>query len=114
MSHKDAQKAQKQKVSPQSPATTTAEVLRWNGKAALKSRTDLVVLEGAGGAYRWPRDLLHDPWSEAELLVRLFRLLEPHGRPPEVGDRESRMEPLVLLADDDPELIALVDRKSVV
>ena len=67
------------------------------------------VLEGAGGAYRWPRDLLHDPWSEAELLVRLFRLLEPHGRPPDVGDRESRMEPLVLLADDDPELIALVD-----
>src|ERR1022692_2782633 len=45
MSHKDAQKAQKQKVSPQSPAATTAEVLRWNGKAALKSRTDLVAVE---------------------------------------------------------------------
>ena len=45
MSHKDAQKAQKQKVSPQSPAATTAEVLRWNGKAALKPRTDLVAVE---------------------------------------------------------------------
>ena len=45
MSHKDAQKAQKQKVSPPSPAATTTEVLRWNGKAALKSRTDLVAVE---------------------------------------------------------------------
>jgi CheY-like chemotaxis protein len=67
-----------------------------------------VILEGVGAAYCWPRDILNEPWSEAELLVRLFRLLAS----PESGHTapapESTGEPLVLLADDDPELIALV------
>jgi CheY-like chemotaxis protein len=67
------------------------------------------LLEGVGAAYRWPRDFLNEPWSEAELLVRLFRLLECPGSSGAAAARESRREPLVLLADDDPELIALVD-----
>jgi CheY-like chemotaxis protein len=67
------------------------------------------ILEGVGGAYRWPRDFINDPWSEAELLVRLFRLFESGGSTADVGERESRSEPLVLLADDDSELIALVE-----
>ena len=45
MSHKEAQKAQKKKLSPPSPAATTREVSRWNGKAALKPRTDSVAVE---------------------------------------------------------------------
>jgi CheY-like chemotaxis protein len=67
------------------------------------------LLAGAGAAYCWPRDFMNEPWSEAELLVRLFRLLESPGSSSAAAARESRMEPLVLLADDDPELIALVD-----
>lgn len=68
-----------------------------------------VLLEGAAGAYRWPRDCLSEPWSEAELLVRLYRLLAcPHGAP-EPAVRPSRSEPRVLVADDDPELVAFVD-----
>lgn len=67
------------------------------------------LLQGNGAAYSWPRDFLNEPWSEAELLVRLFRLFEPHRIASDVIGRESRTEPLVLLADDDPELIALVD-----
>jgi CheY-like chemotaxis protein len=67
------------------------------------------LLQGHGAAYSWPRDFLNEPWSEAELLVRLFRLLEPHGSVLDVIGRESRTEPLVLLADDDPELVTLVD-----
>lgn len=66
------------------------------------------LLEGAGAAYRWPRDFMIEPWSEAELLVRLFRLFEsPRGAA--AAARGSRIVPLVLLADDDPELIRLVD-----
>jgi CheY-like chemotaxis protein len=65
------------------------------------------LLEGAGAAYCWPRDFMNEPWPDAELLVRLFRLL---GAP--IGprsDRKPRVDPLVLLADDDPEVIALVE-----
>jgi CheY-like chemotaxis protein len=67
------------------------------------------LLAGAGAAYGWPCDFMNEPWSEAELLVRLFRLLEFPGSSSATAARESRKEPLVLLADDDPELIALVD-----
>jgi len=67
------------------------------------------ILEGAGAAYRWPRDFMNEPWPDAELLVRLFRLLESPGSSRAGAVRESRKEPLVLLADDDPELVALVD-----
>jgi len=65
------------------------------------------LLEGAGAAYCWPRDFMNEPWPDAELLVRLFRLLGPP-----VGSRadtKPRVDPLVLLADDDPEVIALVE-----
>ncbi len=65
-------------------------------------------LEGGSGAYGWPGDLLSEPWSDAELLVRVFRLLQPL-RSFRAATPESRMEPLALLADDDPESIALVD-----
>lgn len=62
---------------------------------------------GAGGAYGWPRDFMVEPWADEELVVRLFRLA---GRSEEAmrKAREPRKEPLVLLADDDPELSALV------
>ncbi|MBZ5617412.1 MAG: response regulator [Acidobacteriia bacterium] len=65
------------------------------------------ILEGAGAAYSWPRDFMGEPWPDAELLVRLFRLL-PFPGGSRAAVRESRVEPLVLLADDDPELVALV------
>jgi len=67
------------------------------------------LLEGVGAAYRWPRDFMNEPWSEAELLVRLFRLFECPRSSGAAAAREARIEPLVLLADDDPELIALVE-----
>jgi CheY-like chemotaxis protein len=66
------------------------------------------LLEGVGAAYRWPRDFMNEPWSDTELLVRLFRLLESPGFSRNTAV-EARVEPLVLLADDDPDLIALVD-----
>jgi CheY-like chemotaxis protein len=66
------------------------------------------LLEGVGAAYRWPRDFINEPWSETELLVRLFRMLESPGNSRDAVAK-SRVEPLVLLADDDPDLIALVD-----
>lgn len=65
------------------------------------------VLAGASAAYYWAGDFLSEPWDEAELLVRLFRLLAPQRR--SNLKRAVRMEPLVLVADDDPELVALVE-----
>jgi CheY-like chemotaxis protein len=67
------------------------------------------LLEGAGAAYCWPRDFMTEPWSDAELLVRLFRMLELPGNSPAASARESRTEPLVVLADDDPESVAIVE-----
>jgi CheY-like chemotaxis protein len=66
------------------------------------------LLEGVGGAYRWPRDFMNEPWPDSELLVRLFRLLESPGNS-RAAALKSRVEPLALVADDDPELIALAD-----
>jgi CheY-like chemotaxis protein len=66
------------------------------------------LLEGVGGAYGWPRDFMNEPWPDTELLVRLFRLLESPGSS-RAATVKSRIEPLALLADDDPELIALAD-----
>ena len=66
------------------------------------------LFEGVGAAYRWPSDFINEPWPDTELLVRLFRLLEPPGSTRD-APVASRMEPLVLLADDDPDLTALVD-----
>lgn len=67
------------------------------------------LLEGAAGAYRWPRDCMSEPWSPAELLVRLYRLLACSHAAPQRPARPSGSEPRVLVADDDPELVAFVD-----
>lgn len=65
------------------------------------------VLHGSAGAYGWAADFLTEPWSDAELLARLFRLVAPQRVP----DRTpaERSQPLVLLADDDPAWIALAE-----
>ncbi len=63
---------------------------------------------GTSGAYAWPKDFISEPWSEAELLVRLFRLLDldaARSSPP----ASPRKRPLVLIADDDPDMIALAE-----
>jgi CheY-like chemotaxis protein len=65
-------------------------------------------LQGIGAAYSWPRDVMCEPWTEAELLVRLFRLLRSTASRV-ITARASRTRPLVLLADDDPEMTALVE-----
>jgi CheY-like chemotaxis protein len=64
------------------------------------------LLEGAAGAYSWARDLLPEPWSDSDLLVRLFRLLAPERACPAPSER---LQPLILIADDDPAWIALVE-----
>ncbi|HTA47072.1 MAG TPA: response regulator [Bryobacteraceae bacterium] len=67
------------------------------------------ILEGAGGAYCWPADVIDERSSDSELLVRLFRLVECH-RPDEDGfSAEFRKDPLILVADDDPDMLGLVD-----
>jgi CheY-like chemotaxis protein len=81
-------------------ATTPAPILVTGSSQAM--------LEGVAGAYCWPGDFMNEPWPDAELLVRLFRLLgSPDSRTALAG--MPRKDPLVLLGDDDPELIALVD-----
>lgn len=67
------------------------------------------LLTGTGGAYRWPRDFIDEPWSDHELLLRMFRLLDSCREASSGPPRKLRTEPLVLLADDDPEWVALVD-----
>ena len=83
--------------------------------AAAKSPVPILVigpshalLDGTAATYSWPRDFINEPWSDAELLVRLFRMLETPCRCHPAAAQESRMEPLVVLADDDPEMIRLV------
>jgi CheY-like chemotaxis protein len=66
-----------------------------------------VLLEGNGAAYSWCKGFLNEPWSDADLLLRLYQLLNTPRGVDAAGVRESRAEPLVLLADDDPEWIAL-------
>ncbi len=83
-------------------------------RAALSAPTPVLiagasesVLAGASAAYYWAGDFLGEPWGEAELLVRLFRLVAP--------ERSCslkvavRLAPLVLIADDDPAMVALVE-----
>ena len=63
---------------------------------------------GTSGAYAWPKDFISEPWSEAELLIRLFRVLDLEAAlssPP----ASPRKGPLVLIADDDPDMIALAE-----
>jgi two-component system alkaline phosphatase synthesis response regulator PhoP len=67
-----------------------------------------VLLDGTRAAYSWPRDFMNELWSDAELLIRLFRMLETPCRCHPAAAQESRMEPLVLMADDDPEMVKLV------
>jgi len=66
-----------------------------------------MLLEGSAAAYSWSSDFMSEPWSEAELVLRLFRLLTSPRTGRAVAARESRAEPLVLLADDDPDWTAL-------
>jgi CheY-like chemotaxis protein len=65
------------------------------------------LLEGVAGAYGWPGDFLAEPWSDAELLVRLFRMVAPARE--YAAHSAHRPQPLILLADDDPAWIALVE-----
>ena len=67
------------------------------------------LLAGAGAAYGWPRDFMTEPWSEAELIVRLFRLVGAVDNSRWAASRQTRTDPVVLLADDDPEWVVLVD-----
>jgi CheY-like chemotaxis protein len=73
----------------------------------LVSCTSRALMEGAGAAYSWASDFVSEPWSEAELLLRLFRLVNSPARSRSAAVREPRTEPLVLLADDDPDWIWL-------
>ncbi len=65
------------------------------------------LLEGAAAAHSWSSDFMNEPWSEADLLLRLFRLLTAPSGSARSAPLAHRDEPLVLLADDDPEWIAL-------
>lgn len=65
------------------------------------------LLAGSLGAYVGPGEILAEPWPDAELLLRLFRLLA-QGRP-EMPKVEPRAQPLVLIADDDFASNALVE-----
>jgi len=67
-----------------------------------------MLIEGAGAAYCWAGDFMDEPWTEAGLLLRLFRLIEFGGRSASYAAPDPRNEPLVLLADDDPDLTTLV------
>ena len=67
------------------------------------------LLEGVGAAYLWHGDFMNQPFQDAELLLRLYRLIGSAAGSRAVTPATARTEPLVLLADDDPELIALVD-----
>ena len=67
-----------------------------------------MLLTGTGGAYRWPSDFVDESWSDAELALRMFRLVGSCHQPSSDNTRKLRTEPLVLLADDDPEWVALV------
>jgi CheY-like chemotaxis protein len=85
-------------------------------RAAATSPTPILVtgssqllLEGVGAAYLWPGDFMNQPFQDAELLVRLFRLLGSTPGSRAALPAQPRTQPLVLLADDDPELIALVE-----
>ena len=67
------------------------------------------ILEGAAGAYCWPADIIDERSSDSELLVRLFRLIEFHKPEEEGASAEFRKSPLILVADDDPDMLGLVD-----
>jgi len=66
-----------------------------------------LLLEVAAGAYAWGRELLSEPWTDAELLLRAYHLMAGPGRTPARAAEPQR--PLVLIADDDPAWIALVE-----
>ena len=81
-------------------ASSSAAVLLVGSSAA--------ILGSAGSAYCWPAECMATPWSDAELVIRLFRLVEQRNNAtaPSLGQRES---PLVLVADDDRDVLALVE-----
>jgi CheY-like chemotaxis protein len=79
-----------------------------SGVPVLVTASSQALVQGVGNAYRWPRELITEPWTEAELLVRLFRLIAVTGEKRAVEPASER-EPLVVLIDDNPELAALVE-----
>ena len=64
------------------------------------------LAQGAAAAYSWACELLAEPWSEPELLLRVFRLLAPAALRPK--HYSARPAPLVLVADDDSSLLSLL------
>jgi len=68
-----------------------------------------LMLSGANAAYSWADDFLPESWSKAELFVRIFRLLQVTRVSRSAAELAARREPLVLLADDDPDLTTLVE-----
>ena len=85
-------------------------------RAAVLSRVPTLVigpsepmLGGASSAYSWAWDFMTDARSKAELLLRIFRLLQVARGSHSADGPSARKEPLVLLADDDPDLTILVE-----
>ena len=64
------------------------------------------LAQGVAAAYSWACELLAEPWSEPELLMRVFRLLAPAVLRPK--HYSARPAPLVLVADDDSSLLSLL------
>src|SRR6185437_1768614 len=77
--------------------------------AVMVSGDGEAFLSGEAGVYAWPTGFIIEPWTEAELIVRMFRLLQSPRGSLATSLWDSRTEPLVLLADDDPELTELVE-----
>ncbi len=69
------------------------------------------ILEGTHGAYVWSRDFVGEPWADSELVVRLFRLIDSAATTTSLPALAAapRTGPMVLMADDDPEMIALAE-----
>jgi two-component system cell cycle response regulator DivK len=57
-------------------------------------------------------DFLIAPWDAEEVLVRLYRLIAKAPAPQLVGDtpRPQKRRPCVLVADDDPSIVAVVSQ----
>ena len=75
----------------------------------LLSGPSQALFHQAVGFGRWPGDFLVEPWLDAELLVRLSRLVHAPGSVHLLDRRGSRSEPLALLADDDPDFVLFLE-----
>ena len=75
-----------------------APILAVGGLCALR--------RAAAGGYTWANDYLVEPWTPHELLLRLVRVIQLASSTPYTA--QTRYEPLVLIADDDEDLTALL------